>query len=71
MNTNRILVNYAGDHTAWTDVVEFLAEDMAIIQWTQPDGTVVRGTADYEGDRHPETGEPVFAWDGDMYPVDE
>ncbi len=69
--TKRILVDYAGDHCAWTDVIDMLADDVAIIQWTQPDGTMMRATAVALGDTHPETGEPIWTWDGEMTPVTE
>lgn len=67
---NRILVEF-NENRAWCDVVDWLATDVAVIQWTQPDGTIVGATAVDLGEKHPETGEPVWTWDGQMTAVTE
>lgn len=66
----RILVDFTGT-LEWVMVYDFLAEDVAVIQWALPDWTIVRATAVALGDTHPETGEPIWTWDGEMTPVTE
>lgn len=68
--TESILVDFGGNIT-WTDVVERLAEDVAVIQFEQPGVGLVRDGAIAQGDVHPETGEPIWTWNGDFEPISE
>ncbi len=68
--TKRILVEFTGNFS-WCDVVEKLRDGEAIVTWDQPGVGMVNGYVHRMGDTHPETGEPIWTWNGDFEPISE
>ena len=68
--TKKVLVDFGGNRS-WCVVVEKLRDGEAIVTWDQPGVGMVTGCVHRMGDTHPETGEPIWTWNGDFEPISE
>lgn len=70
MNDERILVEFDPGVRGWFEPVEYLSDEIAVIEWTQPGAGRVRGCVT-RTDETNGAGEPVWVWDGTFEPVEE
>lgn len=66
----RILVEFTPGIRAFVPVVEYLDDEIAIVEWTQPGAGLVRGAVQ-RTDETNDNGERVWEWDGTFEPVEE
>lgn len=66
----RILVEFTPGVRAFVPVVEYLDDEIVIVEWEQPGAGRVRGAVQ-RTDETNDNGEPVWEWDGTFEPVEE
>ncbi len=66
----RILVEFTPGVRGWFEPVEFLSDEIAIIEWTQPGAGRVRGCVT-RLDTTNGAGDFIWQWDGTFKPVEE
>lgn len=66
----RILVEFTEGVRAFVPVVEYLDDEIVIVEWEQPGAGRVRGAVQ-RTDETNDNGEPVWGWDGTFLPIGE